>query len=371
MVAAASLTLMACYGAMDDGRVGDGCQYDWQCPFACNDDWGTCSSQDEQCGNGVDDDGDGLVDGADADCGALSEQCGNGYDDDYDGLYDCEDPDCGYFCGYEAQCADGKDDDGDGLVDCDDPDCFGACGVETQCFDGYDDDYDGLYDCDDPDCAEACGQGLELCDDGEDDDGDGLVDCDDPDCAGLCGVGELVCDDDLDGDGDGLVDCDDPDCAEACGAPTCGNGLLEAGEGCDDGGVVAGDGCSELCAPEVPVLCAQAAPLALGVTQGSTEGGAVTELSCGVGPERAYVFSPPQDGVLSLSVTGELDLALRLEVGCGEASLDVACVNEGPGSLEQADVLLPAGAPIYVFVDGVAPLVGGTFELTASFSPAE
>jgi formylglycine-generating enzyme required for sulfatase activity len=56
--------------------------------------------QSEQCSNGRDDDGDGLIDCADVDC-ALQKQCqtggdvcGNGLDDDGDGLVDCDDPDC-------------------------------------------------------------------------------------------------------------------------------------------------------------------------------------------------------------------------------------------------------------------------------------
>lgn len=54
------------------------------------------------------------------------EICDNGVDDDGDGLVDCDDPDCDSDpnCGTPAEiCDNGVDDDGDGLVDCDDPDC--------------------------------------------------------------------------------------------------------------------------------------------------------------------------------------------------------------------------------------------------------
>ncbi|MFQ5591403.1 MAG: hypothetical protein ACE5HE_09595, partial [Phycisphaerae bacterium] len=47
----------------------------------------------------------------------------------------------------------------------------------------------------------------------------------------------------LDNDGDGLYDTNDPDCAGA----TCGNGVVEAGEECDDGNTVDGDCCSADC----------------------------------------------------------------------------------------------------------------------------
>ena len=43
-----------------------------------------------------------------------------------------------YKVGVEAACNDGLDNDGDTLVDCQDPDCFGPpdCGTETTCNEG-------------------------------------------------------------------------------------------------------------------------------------------------------------------------------------------------------------------------------------------
>ncbi len=58
-------------------------------------------------------------------------------------------------------CTDGLDNDEDGAVDCADADCAGidgACLVERLCSDGVDDDADGLTDCADADCEaqETC-----------------------------------------------------------------------------------------------------------------------------------------------------------------------------------------------------------------------
>jgi len=57
-------------------------------------------------------------------------------------------------------CQDGLDNDGDGLIDCDDTDClvhtWCAATQETaaiNCRDGIDNDADGLIDCDDPSCG--------------------------------------------------------------------------------------------------------------------------------------------------------------------------------------------------------------------------
>jgi hypothetical protein len=109
---------------------------------------------------------------------------------DADEVCDQQDQDCdgnadeGFVCG-ESSCDDGLDEDGDGLIDCADPDCDGAC-PET-CSDKRDNDKNGATDCadrpcwSDPACVEPD------CGDGTDNEQDGLVDCDDPDCwSGEC-----------------------------------------------------------------------------------------------------------------------------------------------------------------------------------------
>ena len=126
-------------------------------------------------------------------CGPI-EICGNGIDDDCNGLKDCVDPACQNLPACidrkKELCDNGIDDDGNGLMDCKDPACFGdkACVVPGReiCNNNLDDDDDGLIDCKDPDCAKdpACvvQSGDEICDNGKDDNGDGLVDCTDPKC---------------------------------------------------------------------------------------------------------------------------------------------------------------------------------------------
>jgi hypothetical protein len=70
----------------------------------------------------------------------------------------CSNGTCGHttieHCGVET-CDDGIDNDGDGLVDCADPDCATnpVCKVEI-CGNCIDDDGDGLVDYEDPDCCD-------------------------------------------------------------------------------------------------------------------------------------------------------------------------------------------------------------------------
>jgi hypothetical protein len=60
----------------------------------------------------------------------------------------------------ETDCGDGFDEDHDGLTDCDDADCdeIPRCMPEQVCAGGFDEDEDGKTDCSDEDCAEdeAC-----------------------------------------------------------------------------------------------------------------------------------------------------------------------------------------------------------------------
>jgi hypothetical protein len=141
---------------------------------------------------------------------ASREICGNGIDDDCDGLADCfdracqSDPSC--IDRKKEVCDNGVDDDANGLADCGDPACFGdrACAVPGReiCNNNLDDDDDGLVDCSDPDCATDATclvrPGDEICDNGKDDNADGLVDCTDPKCKTFPACLEAACAPDVD-----------------------------------------------------------------------------------------------------------------------------------------------------------------------------
>ena len=88
--------------------------------------------------------------------------CGDGQDNDNDGLTDWQDPDCATNPQCQGQnleqiCDDGQDNDNDGNADCGDSDCANdpACNLassETSCTNSFDDDGDGDIDCFDSDC---------------------------------------------------------------------------------------------------------------------------------------------------------------------------------------------------------------------------
>jgi hypothetical protein len=99
---------------------------------------------------------------------------------------------CDPFPMEAARCSDGVDNDGDGLVDESEPGCSSALDTfewsfELPCDDGSDNDGDGLVDYPaDPSCTSLEGDevGTTQCDDGLDNDGDGAIDLDDSHCSG-------------------------------------------------------------------------------------------------------------------------------------------------------------------------------------------
>jgi cysteine-rich repeat protein/probable HAF family extracellular repeat protein len=125
-------------------------------------------------------------------------------------------------------CSDGLDNDGDSLVDMADPGCSSPSDISEKspslpCDDFQDDDGDGFADYPaDPGCSSPTDTSENtpslVCDDGLDNDGDGAVDvAADPGCTSVSDSSErdpsLVCDDGVDNDGDTLIDHPaDPDC---------------------------------------------------------------------------------------------------------------------------------------------------------------
>ncbi len=252
-------------GVLDPGEECDDGDHDNT--DDCPDDFvtgGTCQSA--TCGDGLvwsghedcDDGNTESVDGCSSDC--KLESCGNGVVDtgedcDSGGQdtascdSDCTTPACGdghLNTAAGEECDSGGQDTASCDSDCTRPAC--GDGYRNQvageaCDDGNTQAGDGCS----PDCKlESCGNGV--VDEGEDCDSGGqdTASCDSDCTAPACGdrhvntaAGEQ-CD-------EGGVDA--TNCDSDCTAVECGDGHLNraAGEGCDDGNTVAGDGCSPQC----------------------------------------------------------------------------------------------------------------------------
>ncbi|MFZ5471395.1 MAG: MopE-related protein [Myxococcota bacterium] len=167
-----------------------------------------CDQLDNDCNGQTDETFDLANDSAH--CGRCNDACATGAA--------CRTSSC-----HEEDCADGVDNDGDGLIDCDDLDCLGrtcsASDAGLNCGRTFTDAGipDGGMGDAGPFDAGAADAGPN--DGGETDGGgDGGLDAGQPPLA--CVPQETVCDDGADGDLDGLTDCADVD----CDGKTCADG---------------------------------------------------------------------------------------------------------------------------------------------------
>ena len=162
-------------------------------------------------------------------CDGETAQCGNGFKATTEG---CDDgnPDNGDGC--DSQC---KLENGEMCVEAEANSCQGVC---------------DLLDSNTCEPANTCGNGTmdanEKCDDGNNLDNDG--------CGANCKLENGANCSAFDDCESGVCDMLESDQCES--ADTCGNGVLETGEGCDDGGTTGGDGCNRQCKIENGGVCA-------------------------------------------------------------------------------------------------------------------
>ncbi|MFZ9889681.1 MAG: DUF4215 domain-containing protein, partial [Myxococcota bacterium] len=213
---------------------------------------------------GTDDAGGAVIDGDDPTDGGLTVDGG--------GQVDAAEPDAAtpldagvephLGCGNGAlepgeSCDDGNTSEGDG--------CNSTCELEdgqvcvsgASCASGICDATESIPQCEP---ANTCGnselEAGESCDDGNTSEGDG--------CNSTCELEDgQVC---VSGASCASGICDTTESTPQCEpANTCGNGALEAGEGCDDGNVTNGDGCNATCKLEDGAVCANGSSCASGI----------------------------------------------------------------------------------------------------------
>ncbi len=153
---------------------------------------------------------------------------------------DCDDPlqGCMRNTCISIDCGDSQRNGTETDIDCGGPTCPPCadglgCGAATDCESGVCADGGGGFKCQVADCDDGVQNGGET----------------DVDCGGPCVAG----DDKKCADGDGCAvaaDCVSGVCdmgTNTCSAPSCGDGVVQPGEACDDGNMVNGDTCTNNC----------------------------------------------------------------------------------------------------------------------------
>lgn len=159
----------------------------------------------------------------------------------------------------------------------------------------------------------------------------------------------------------------------------CGDHQVSGPEACDDGNNVDNDGCSADCsAIEWQALCASLpvlGPVNNGdLTQGLNAFDSTGECAAasGGGLSRAYSFTAPSSGTLSLSVSSPQNVVLFVETSCMPVDPNVllTCANSAfAGETESTQVQLAGGDQVTVVVQGFTESASGSFTLQSQFSP--
>ena len=155
--------------------------------------------------------------------------------------------------------------------------------------------------------------------------------------------------------------------------PSCGDGIQDPWEACDDGDTIPGDGCDATCNIEQDFYCAAATPLVLGDNAGDNTAGvnALAAACTGqLGRESLYAFAAPSDGILVLDLTSTAYLGLYVLASCPAGPM-LGCADNAPGGEnELLSVHVSAGETYTVVVDGTSATEStGPFTLKAHFIP--
>lgn len=212
----------------------------------------------------------------------------------------------------------------------------------------------------------------------------------------FCGDGKITGSEECDGADLGGLDCTDlgfgnPEglsCSETClliddCAPVCGNLVLEAGEGCDDGNTVSGDGCSADCFVEED-MCEVATEVTLdlgAISIFGTLGGSGNHVplptdacpaGAGAGPEHVYEVSVNIQGHVTAYLPSNgtnFDTILYSRTSCGAQGSEITCHDNdaGAGAGEVITAWLEPGEVVYFIVDTGGAAIGD-YELVLDLS---
>ena len=336
-----------------------GCEIDEDCPpdQSCQ---GAICVPAELCFNAIDDDRDGDIDCADADC---------------QGNPACDVPSgCGLAesIGFGVHMATAEGDSAFALASCtlprDDTDgpevvfAFATEAAGTVCVDTQGSAFDTVLTVRRDPCEDAASE--IAC---NDDRGDDFDTTSQVDFEAMAGMTYFIVVDTFAGEsGEVRLTVTDGPCAPAPGVEICDNTQDDDGDGDTD---CADEDCANDPACQDPDICVGVDPIALGLTEGLVEGPSRINLaSCtrpidgATGPEAVHAFVPENDGPHCVDTRGsQIDTVLTVRTGtCTGAADEIAC-NDDTGFAFDSEVGFDAAAgdTYYIIVDTFAGESGG------------
>lgn len=296
------------------------CTLDSQCSMFCNSDTGNCSTMDESCANGTDDDADGFTDCEDLDCAATCSPMVT---------MACLAPAAALASNmadttagpnlFAATCTGGGSHEAIYSIT---PGVLGDVGTLSLVLISATDQ--GIY------VRTACGDGTT----------------------------ELGC---SDLQGGGIDESLEVDVKGGVPVTLFVDGFSPGGEG---------PFTLTTAFTSTPPLCAAAAAATLGANASDTTASTkVFKGSCtGAGAEeKSFKFTPATSGTLHLVLNSATDQGIYVRTDCKDTATELGCSDASPGGTnETLDVPVTTGVPVTIFVDGFAPGEAGPFTLTVS-----
>jgi hypothetical protein len=317
--------------------------------LGCNPETLTCT-QELDCTNITDDDGDGFIDCEDADQCHQDDVClpgdgltGDACLDPSDCFANANDPFCwdevqlGYpggscsefcnlgadDCGLVGTCVDFNLPSGNGL-------CLQVCASSEECPENYACTLPMMAT--QPRCTPACTADDQCVTTGF---------CNDD--VGSCAVEDEECADGFDNDGDDRVDCADLDCAA-----------------------------DSACMTAIVDACDVAVELVDTVSGDSSTGNSLMSATCtgtGGAKESLHTYLPLADGAVVLTLASATDQGIYVRTECGVPQSEAGCVDAAAGGdLENLVLPVEADMPLTVVVDGFQSAAeSGPYTLDATF----